>query len=342
MQHLLLIILLAGPLFAQNLWQKLAAPIFYEFGLQTHYQSNPLNLSDLELEKVAVDADYLNNIENSSSNVLTLNAKFVYSPRLFDGRKTRFSVQLNHHEYQDIPLRNYQSYSGSVRQSMGQYRYLEVGYWILPEYYLRNYRFKDPQTLIYSREVCNFGTDRLWLGWQHRMLRKNTLEYRLTVRNEFYQAPFAMYDLVMREGGVKFKLGQFKPFTLTTELQYGAADNNNSYDEKDRSYNYLNIRPTLNLRAGKYQLRIATRYDQRAYHSEYTDDPLHAGRYQDEFRVELTLLPRLNGPVSIAPFAGYRERRVDSVDAAVRDLKSFDRYWFGIRFGFKSVIDMYY
>ena len=192
MQRFILILILAGSISAQTLGQRLAAPIFYELGVQTHYQSNPLNLSDLEREKVAVDAEYLNGIENSSSNVVSISGKLVYSPRLFDGRRTRFSFQFNHHEYQNIPLRSYQSYSLSFRQSMGQYRYLDVGYWILPNYYLRNYRFQDPQTLRYSREVCNFGTDRLWLGWQHRVLRKNTLEYRLTVRNEFYEAPFAM------------------------------------------------------------------------------------------------------------------------------------------------------
>lgn len=343
MRHLLIIVLLVGSVSSQTLLQRLAAPVFYELGVHPNYQSNPLNLSNVELEKAAQDPEYLNGIENSSSNVITLSGKLNYSPRLFQGRKTRFSAQASHHNYQNIPERSYQSYSVAIRQSLGQYRYLGFGYWILPEYYLRNYRIQDSHTLIYSREVCNFGTDRLWLAYQHRLTRKNTVEYRLTLRNELYQAPFSHYDMQMMEGDLKFNLGQFKRFSLSTEFQYGVADNHNEFDEIDRGYKYLNIRPNLTVKLpGRHRLRISARYDQRAYQSEHYDDPLHAGRYQDEMRVELFALPNLEGPFSVEPFMGYRERCVDSSDSSVQDLKSFTRYWFGIRFGFKSVIDMYF
>ena len=343
MRRLLFIALLFGQLFSQSFVQRLAAPVFYELGINPNYQSNPLNLSEVEILKASQDADYLNGIAYSSSNVVSLSAKLNYSPRLFSGRKTRFNVQAIHHDYRDIPERSYQSYSIGIRQSLGKYRYLDMGYWILPEYYLRNYLIRDSRTLISSREVCNFGTDRIWLGFRHRISKKNTIEYRLTFRNELYQAPFSNYDMNMMESDLKFSLGQFNGFTLSTELQYGVADNDNNYDDKDRSYKYLNIRPTLTIKfPGNHRVRLATRYDQRAYHSELYDDPLHAGRYQDEVRAEFSILPKLDGPFVIEPFAGYRERRVDSSDPAVQDLKSFQRYWFGVRFGFKSVIDMYF
>jgi hypothetical protein len=342
-RRLLFIALLFGQLFSQSLIQKLAAPVFYELGVQPNFQSNPLNLSSIEILKAGQDSDYLNGIAYSSSNVISFTGKLSYSPRLFAGRKTRFNLQLNHHYYQDIPERSYQSYSMGIRQSLGKYRYLDMGYWILPEYYLRNYLIRDTRTLLSSREVCNFGTDRIWMGLQHRVSKKNTIEYRLTVRNEIYQAPFSHYDMSMLEGDLKLVLGQFKALSLVTEFQYGIADNNNDYDDKDRSYKYLNIRPSMTLKLpGKHRIRLAGRYDQRAYESEQNDDPLHAGRYQDEVRIEFTVLPNLVGPFLVEPFAGYRERRVDSSDPAVRELKSFSRYWFGVRFGFKSVIDMYF
>ncbi|MBC8374635.1 MAG: hypothetical protein H8E26_01245 [FCB group bacterium] len=343
MRRLLLIVFLVGQLFSQTLLQRLAAPIFYELGVEPNFQSNPLNLSEVEISKASQDADYLNGISYSSSNVLSFSGKLTYSPRLFAGRKTRLHLQLNHHTYHDIPERSYQSYSASIRQSLGKYRYLDVGYWILPQYYLRNYRFQDFRTLQTSRQVCNLGTDRLWLGFQHRLNKRNTIEYRITVRNEIYEAPFSHYDMNMLEGDLKLGVSQFKNLLLSTEIQYGLADNNNSYDDKDRSYTYLNIRPSLTLKiSGNHKIRLSGRYDQRAYESEENDDPLHAGRYQDEIRMELTLLPKLSGPFIVEPFAGYRVRRVDSSVEAVRELKSFSRYWFGVSFGFKSVIDMYF
>jgi hypothetical protein len=343
MRHLFLICILAGQLFAQSLVQNLAAPVFYELSVQPNFQSNPLNLSDLEIQKASVDSDYLNGIAYSSSNVISFSVKLNYSPRLFAGRKTRFQTQLNHHSYSDIPERSYQSYSMGIRQSLGKYRYLNIGYWILPEYYLRNFLFKDTRTLQSSREVCNFGTDRIWLGFQHRFLKKNTLEYRLTVRNEIYQAPFSHYDMKMLEGDLKIVVNEFKKFLLSSEFQYGLADNNNNYDDKDRSYQYFNIRPSMTFKIpGNHRFRLSGRYEQRAYESEQNDDPLHAGRYQDEIRFDVTLLPSLNGAYTVEPFFGFRERRVDSSDPMIRELKSFERYWFGIRFGFKSVIDMYF
>jgi len=342
-RRLLIIALLFGQLFSQSIFQRLAAPVFYELGVEPNYQSNPLNLSELEIQKAAEDSEYLNGIAYSSSNVLSFSGKLNYAPRLFGNRKTRFNAQLTHHYYHDIPERSYQSYSINIRQSLGNYRYLDLGYWILPDYYLRNYLYRDMRSLQYSREVCNFGTDRIWLGLQHRLSKKNTIEYNLALRNEIYQAPFSHYDLIMMEGDLRVNLGQFDSFSFSMELQYGLAENDNNYDDKDRSYKYFHIRPTLTYHLpGKHRLRLATRYEQRGYYSEQYDDLLHAGRYQDEVRIEFTALPNLSGPFIVEPFAGYRERRVDSSDAAVADLKSFSRYWIGVRFGFKSVIDMYF
>ena len=343
MRRLLFIALLFGQLFSQSLFQRLAAPVFYELGVKPNFQSNPLNLSSVEILKAAQDSDYLNGIAYSSSNVVSFTGKLSYSPRLFAGRKTRFNLQFNHHYYHDIPERTYQTYSMGIRQSLGQYRFLDLGYWILPEYYLRNYLVRDVRTLQSSREVCNFGTDRIWLGLQHRLSKKNKIEYRLTVRNEIYQAPFSHYDMNMLEADLKLIVGQFNGLSLVTEFQYGAADNINDYDDRDRSYKYLNIRPSMTLEMpGDHRIRLAGRYDQRAYESEQNDDPLHAGRYQDEVRIDFTLIPNISGPFLVEPFAGYRERRVDSSDQSVRELKSFSRYWFGVRFRFKSVIDMYF
>ncbi len=339
----LMIGLVFGQLQAQSFIQSLAAPVFYEIGLQPGFQSNPLNLSDLEIEKAAGDPRYLDGINYSSSNVTSLYGKLNWSPRFYKGRKTRFRSQIFYHYYHDIQERSYQSFSFSVKQSLGNYRYLSGGYWILPKYYLRNYLIKDQATLRSTRQNCSFGTDRLWLGFEHRLSRKNRLEYRLNVRREIYQAPFAHYDMQLQELGLKLKIDQFKVAALVLDLQYGMAENDNQIDQRDRSYNYLNIRPTLTLTlTKKYRLRLAGRYDQRAYGSEQLDDPLHAGRYQEEFRLDLSFLPKMPNKLVLEPFAGYRERRVDSSDPLVRELKSFSRYWVGIRVGFRSVIDMYF
>jgi len=337
------VVSLLGLVQAQSFTQRLMAPIFYEIGIQPGFQNNPLNLSEVEVEKTIEDGNYLDGIIYSSSNTITFYGKLNYAPRLIKGRKTRINLQAFHHYYSDIPERNYQSYSMSVKQSLGKYRYLDFGYWILPDYYLRNYLFTDPVTLIREREVTRFGTDRAWIGFQHRLTSKNRMEYRFSARQETYSSPFSHFDLNMQEMMVKLRSDQFSQVAFSLEFQYGLAFNDNQIDEVDRSYRYLNFRPAMTYKLpGKNRLRLTGRYDQRAYESENLDDPLHAGRYQEEFRLELSLLPKLDGPMLIEPFIGYRERRVHSSDAAIRDLKSYSRNWFGIRLAFESVIDMYF
>ena len=341
-RFLAILIFLVGQVAAQSFVQKLTAPVFYELGVESGYQNNPLNLSELEIEKAASDSDYLDGIEYSSSNVLSLYGKLNVAPRLFGGRKTAISLIAFQHHYADIAKRSYQSVSLSVKQSLGQYRYLLLGYGILPDLYLRNYNYRDPATQILEREACSFGTERFWLGFEHRLNKKNRLEYRFTHRTEFYSAPFSAYDMSMFEGSISLSSRQIRSFPLQFELQYGISDNDNDLDAKDRSYTYLNLRPSLSFKlGGDHKLAVSGRYDQRVYGSEENSDPLHAGRYQDEVRFDLHFTPSLPGNYVIEPFLGYRERRVDSSDPVIADLKSFQRYWFGVRIGFKSVIDMY-
>ena len=342
-RSVLIVCVLLGQVSAQSVLQRLAAPVFYEIGIEPGFESNPLNLSQPEIEKAGVDEDYLGGVRYSSSNVISFYGRLNYDPKLFQDRRTRFSLIGIHHRYQDIPERSYESLTLSIRQPLGKYRYLNLGYGLLPDLYLRNYLIRDPATLISQREACSFGSERFWLGFEHRVTRENRLEYRLTRRTEIYQAPFAAYDMAMLEAELTLKSSQLNTLPFEIAIQYGLSDNHNDIDTKDRSYGYLNIRPSLSLRLpGKHSISVDGRYDQRIYNSEANEDPLHAGRYQDEFWLEVKFAPNLPGGAVLEPFAGYRERRVESSDPDIAELKSFTRYWFGVRLGFKSVIDMYY
>gem|GEM_PF-387046 len=339
---LLILVFLGSHLAAQTFLQNLAAPIFYEVGLESGFQDNPLNLSAVEIKKAADDTEYLGGIEHSSSNVFSLYGKLNYAPRLFGDRRTRVNLIAFAHHYGDIQERSYQSLSVSVKQSMGSYRYLELGYGILPSLYLRNYLYRDAATQILDRYACSFGSERFWLGLEHRISKKNRMEYTFTRRTEIYNAPFAAYDMAMLEGALTLRSTQISAFPFSFEVQYGSSDNHNDIDFKDRSYRYLNLRPSFSIKLpGKHTLDVDGRYEQRSYNSETDGDPLHAGRYQDEYRLDLRLKPNMSGDWVVEPFVGYRERRVDSIDPTVAELKSFTRYWFGVRLGFKSVIDMY-
>lgn len=336
-------LLLAVSVFSQTLFQRLSAPVFFTGGIQPTYHSNPLNLSEREIEIAANDSEYLGGIAFVSSRVLSVDAALKWAPRIWNGRKSEFSTQIYHHHYFDIRERTYLTWSLRLTQSLGNYRYFSAGYWLLPEYYLRHYNFQDPSSGLYDRKNCSFGTDRLWLGLEHRITKKNRIEYRLNRRQELYQAPFSSYDMQMNELDIILKSRQWKPVSFNFEFQYGESRNVNALDEKDRSYRYLNLRPTFWLKLpAKQSLKIGGRYDQRVYESDQHEDPLHAGRFQDELRLDLSWRIPYGEQMELEPFFTYRERRVDASEEEIAELKSFTRYWFGISMSFDSVIDMYF
>jgi len=315
-----------------------------ETGLQPAWQSNPLNLSEPEIEKAAAGTGYLGDVDAVQSRVLSLYTVVSYDPRIFNGRRTAFELRGFYHSHFDIPQRNYASLNVSIRQSLGGWRFLEAGYGLLPSLYLRHYRFDNHPSILPGRYACRFGTERGWLEFQHRITPATSLQYRLTRRIERYQAPFSHYDMQMLEAAVGLRSKPLRAVTARFEVQYGQASNDNHLDDLDRSYSYLNIRPALNFPIPGDLLRSISldgRFDQRAYQSDEITDPLHAGRYQYEYRLDLRLFPQSKDRMNWYPFLGYRQRIVESDSDFVQDLKSFKRWWFGIRIGLNSTIDIY-
>lgn len=344
MRVLSIILALSLSLQAQDLLQVLAAPIDLELGLQPAHQSNPLNLSEIERDRAARGYGNLGEIDYAESNVLSAFFSLDYDPRIFKGRKTAFDVNATIHQHQQIPERDYGFLSMSIRQSLGSWRFLEIGHSYLPSLYLRDYYFPGQGDWVAGRYACVFGTTRSWLEYQHRLAEGLSLEYRATQRVERYGAPFSHYDMIMAEVAMGVRFKPLRAVSTRLEFQYGQAENQNEFDDIDRSYQYLNIRPSITLPVPGEWIRnvsIQGRFDQRAYESDSATDPLHAGRYQYEYRLDLRLNPRDVGRVGWSPYFGYRQRVVESESQYVEDLKSFSRWWLGIRVSFRTTFDIY-
>lgn len=327
---------------AQTLLQRLAAPVRFQWGVEPEYQSNPLNLSDVEQDELASDPTILGTAETIDSGVLSGLLKIYYEPRLAGRFTTRFYLFNFYHYYSGMRDKNYASINFTAIQPLGNWRYVKSGYSYVPSYYLRHYKDADLNDGI--RYACDYSTNRFWLAFEHRLGKKITLEYRGQMRSQYYNPHFTEYDVDIREGSldVRFEPDQRWDFDLAG--LYGWAQDVNRQDPKNRSYRSFEVMPGVAYSWSAGFLRRMTldvTYRQREYLSEEKDDPLHNGRAQAETEVNLAAYPRTTGNFGWHIYGGYRQRRVESDFPKTVDLKSFQRWHLGVRFTFDTIWDIY-
>lgn len=327
---------------AQTLLQRLAAPVRFQWGLEPEYQSNPLNLSDVEQVELATDPTILGSAETIDSGVLTGLLKIYYEPRLAGRFTTRFFLFNFYHYYTGIPDKNYASVNFTAIQPLGNWRYAKMGYSYVPSYYLRHYKDADLNDGV--RYACDYTTDRLWLAFEHRIGRKLTVEWRGQMRSQYYNAHFTEYDVDIREGILDLRFEPNSRLDIDLNGVYAWAEDVNDHDPQNRSYRNLEVTPGVaySWREGFLRrMALDVAFRQRDYLSEEENDPLHNGRVQMETEVNVSVFPRNEGKFGWYVYGGYRQRQVDSDYQRTIDLKSFQRWHAGVRFTFDTIWDIY-
>ncbi len=340
-RSILTLALIVG-LSAQTLLQRMAAPVKFQWGLETGYQSNPLNLSRVEQNELAFDPTPLGTAKTIDSGVLTSLLKIYYRPLLFDNHPTRFYLFSFYHRFTSIAQKNYFSLNLTLEQPLGNWRFLKIGYGYVPKYYLRNYLDEDlGDKLRYS---CTYATTKFWAGFEHRLGRKVTLEWRGQTRARYYTSRFTEYDVQILEGSLDARYEPSAYWRFKLHVLYGWARDVNRQDEENRSYRSLEFTPGLvyTLRSGfikRLSAELAVR--QRAYLSEVATDPLHNGRGQIDREVRAALYPRTSGRWDWYVYGGYRRRGVISRFQRTIDLKTFQRWELGLRITLDTLWDIY-
>jgi len=238
--------------------------------------------------------------------------------------------------------KNYASFNLTVIQPLGSWRYVKAGYSLVPSYYLRHYLDSDMHDGI--RYACTYSTDRIWIGFEHRLGKKITLEYRSQFRAQYYNPHFTEYDVRIGEGSLDLRYEPSQQWDFGVAGLYGWAQDANQQDPSDRSYRSLEVMPTVTCTRKNGLLRRATidlAYRQRDYISDIPTDPLHNGRTQADKEVVVTLYPRISGNFNWYVYGGYRQRNVESDYQTTVEIKSFQRWHMGVRFTFDTIWDVY-
>jgi len=113
------------------------------------YDSNPLRLSNNEIDE-APDNPYLLGSANSIySRFIQYNIGFKFFSKrgllskIFDNKKTIFNFRLSNKTYFENKAKSNYNISFKIDQRLGDYRHVYFNYFIMPNYYLREYQDGD-------------------------------------------------------------------------------------------------------------------------------------------------------------------------------------------------------
>ena len=193
-------------------------PISTSNSIVLGYDSNPLRLSDNEISELDIrpyllsDAYYVySRFFNFNSNIKFFSKRTLLS-YIFGERKTIFDLGHSYKYYIDHPKKNRSSYSLKIDQQLGDYKHLYIDYFLMPNYYLREYEdldyFISSQDILNSRHFStSFDIEKITISYQKLINNsKNKVKFGLFNEKQLFDDKFTEFDLDIFGSSIQFKL----------------------------------------------------------------------------------------------------------------------------------------
>ena len=310
-------------------------PVYVQGYVKFGHDSNPLRLSDDEIVYTESDSNNLltNGSASVSSNFLSLYSKLTYSPKLINGRTSKFSFSLKHNFYVEQSERTNSSININVNQSIGGYKNLYCNYFLMPDYYLREYRdndmiFDNYENVADSLESSYFTTEKIKLGYQYPINKnKEKFSFELVKEKQIFNDLFTEFDLDINGLGVKYYNQFFSiyyGYTVADNITF--LDGNFSTSYMDRGYNQHQFSFNYSKKIKhNNSFGISANLYHRIYISDIYNDTLHRTRKHNDLSISAWYNHTFLGYKSKVTFTN-RNRVTNSSFDWVEDLKTFQRF----------------
>jgi len=316
---------------------NLDVPVYIQGYISLGYDSNPLRLSYDEIQYSEHSDLLLNDADGISSNTTSIYGKISYNPKLINNRKTRLSLSFKRNIFFQHENKNNKSINFNINQSIGGYKKIYFNYYLMPDFYLREYRDIDEiinndftYTDIYdSLQSAYFSIEKIKLGYEFpvdMLLSKIKLE--INQEKQYYDPIFTEFDLDIVGASFSYSNSNFSMF-----FNYSVADNSTYLDGlfstnyMDRSYEQYQYKLTYDKQLeNNISFGIIANIYNRLYSSNIYNDALHRTRTHIDSNVSLWykfFISELKNKIQFT----YRMRSTDSIFDWVEDLKSFKRYY---------------
>ena len=324
------------------------------FEVTSNYDDNILRYSERDIDR------FIDRTEISPSKIST-NDDWKNDARLkfyFDGPKVlrkpiKFRYFFKYSSYLRNSFKNYLNHSVYISQEVGKIVDVELMYFNMPGYYLREYNDKD----INEYHSCDFDDERIRLGFSVKPIKQTVIGLQFEFETLYYNKYFTEYDSESRFLNlyVTQKIG--KDFTVTGNYGFMKSDNVgyipivaslvNPGVEEDSEYGDSSYDEDIYEISLRYRLRSESKKNtdfslqyklrNRFYTTDNSleSDPFHAGREDNRHRITFEIDRELSKSVDAGIIYVREWRKVESLNQTVKDIKEFTQNNFAFTMTFK-------
>lgn len=303
-------------------------------GLTTYYDNNILKYSDKYIDR------FLNNEDEGRFHIKTYD-DLILSPeielsssyRLIGKMNTTLSAgyKLNAYIVNSNVNRSYLSLG--LRQHISRKASIKISWEYIPEYYVRHFR-DDDWVIIYGYtpetfKPFSFSKENYGAELVNTFFRNTRLKLNFDYSTYYYNSHFTEYDSdnkafeinlrqplnknIRVEASYTYTLSKAKGFDQPGESRQNSDDSDGSFE--DDSFLGRVVWDLPDLKKHKHSLDAKIEFGKRYYSSDKSVivDPLHAGRIDNNMRLNGTYTYNISKSLALAVFYNWFGRNASSV-----------------------------
>ena len=322
--------------------------------ITSHYDDNILRYSERDLDR------FTNNMEISPSKISSiddwkndLRLKFYFDGPKLLRKPIKFRYYFKYSSYLRNPLKNYLNHSLYASQEIAKIVDIELMYFNMPGYYLREYKDKD----LNEYHSCDFNDEQIRFAVSVKPIRQAEAGLQYEYETLYYNKYFTEYD--SESGFLNFFLSYKFGKNLTAGGSYGFMQSDNvGYTlqvaslvnpgvEEDSEYGDSSYDEDFYEISFKYRLRSASKKStdfslqyklrNRFYTTDNSlvNDPFHAGREDNRHRITFDINRELTKSIDAGIIFVREWRNVKSLNPTVIDIKEFTQSAFALTMTYK-------
>ena len=297
-----------------------------EFSFATIYDNNILKYSEKYLDR------FLNNEDKGRFHIDTYDDIILYPSlgltstfRIFKKVKSKINFNFNNSTYTINGIKSWMYLSTGFQQYITKRASFKVLYSYIPDFYVRHFRDDDwvevygytPETFVpFGFSKDNFG---FWI--QNTFFKNTRVKLSLDYARYFHNKHYTEYDCnnylfggniyqqlnkkLKLEIGYVFVTSDAKGFDEPGESKEDTDDSDASYKANEYFLGFTWQMPRF--KKHDHDLDIGAEFEKRYYLSEhyYEVDPEHAGRIDNNFKLQVLYAIELNKSFKLSAFYNY-------------------------------------
>lgn len=297
------------------------------------YDDNILKYSDKYIDRFLNREDEGRfHIETLDDVIMETSAELTAKYRIFKKRNSEFNGKFSRQNYLKNNIKSWNSYNIGYKQYLTKKASFKISYSYIPDFYVRHFRDKQWVNIYGYKPISfqpyAFAKENIGFWIQNKYFKNTRIMLTFDYARYLHNKHFTEYDCNNITTGVniyqqlnkKLRLDFGYKFTNSDAKGYDASfETEDSKDGPDATY----IEDQFSIGAywkmpkifKKYNtLDLECRFNNRYYRTDLPleIDPLHAGRFDENFRLYTTYKIKLSKTIDLKAFYNWYFRDTDT------------------------------